>query len=170
MVLLFFTLDKHVVHIYFYFPPKLLAEHLVRSFCVLEAERHDSVAIEPLAGDEGVLLLILFCHLYLVVSGEGVNKSKKLVLGHRVHKLVNPRLREAILRACVIQVREVDAHSPLLVCLFDHDDVGQPLKIIDLPDEVSGEQLVYLIHDYFVLFKNENSSSLLDRLLLKIYV
>ena len=76
MVLLFFTLDEHVIHVYFYFPPNLLAEHLVRSFCVLEAERHDSVAIEPLVGDEGGLLLILFCHLYLVVSEEGVNKSK----------------------------------------------------------------------------------------------
>ena len=84
MVLLFFTLDKHIVHIYFYIPPNLLAEHLVYQSLVhgsrvLRTERHDSVAIKPMAGDEGGLLLIFFCHLYLVVSREGVHKGKKLV-------------------------------------------------------------------------------------------
>ena len=94
MILLFFTLEKHVVHIYFYVPPNLLAEHLVYQSLVhgsriLQTGRHDPVAVETLAGDEGDLLLILLCHLYLVVSGEGVHKGKKLVPGCRVHKLVN---------------------------------------------------------------------------------
>ena len=139
MVLLFFTLNEHIVHIYFYVPPNLLAEHLVYQSLecgsrVLQIERHDSVAIEPLAGDEGAILLIFFRHLYLVISKEGVHKGKKLVPGRRVHKLVNPGQREAILRADVIQIREVDAHSPFPICLFDHDNVGQPLRIVDFPD------------------------------------
>ena len=139
MVLLFFTLNEHIVHIYFYVPPNLLAEHLVYQSlecgsCVLQIERHDSVAIEPLAGDEGGILLIFFCHLYLVISREGVHKGKKLVPGRQVHKLVNLGQREAILRAGVIQIREVDAHSPFPVCLFYHDNVGQPFRIVDFPD------------------------------------
>ena len=84
MVLFFFTLDEHIVHIYFHVPPNLFAEHLVYQSlvcgpCILQTERHDRVAIKPLAGDEGRLLLILFCRLYLVVSGESVYKGKKLV-------------------------------------------------------------------------------------------
>ena len=95
MILFFFTFNKYVIHIYFYVPSNLLAEHLVYQSLVhgspiLQIERHDLVAIEPLASDEGGLLLILLYHLYLVVSGEGVHKGKKLVPGSRVHKLVNP--------------------------------------------------------------------------------
>ena len=166
MILPFLTFDKHVIHIYIYVPPILLAEHLVyqslvRSSRILQTERQDLVAIKPLAGDEGDLLLILLCHLYLVVSGEGVHKGKKLVPNHRVHKLVNPGQREAVLRAGAIQIHEVDAHSPFLVCLFDHDNVGQPLRIVDFPNEVSSKLLVHLVHDYFVSFKSKNSSSLL---------
>ena len=95
MVLFFFTLDEHIVHIYFHVPPNLFAEHLVyqslvRGPCVLQTERHDPVAVKPLVGDEGSLLLILFCHLYLVVSRKGVHKGKKLVPSYGVHKLINP--------------------------------------------------------------------------------
>ena len=90
--------------------------------------------------------------------------------GRRVHKLVNPKQREAVLRAGVIQICEVDAYSLFPICLFDYDDVGQPLRIVDFPDEVSNEQLVHLVHDYFVSFKSEKSSSLLDRLLLRIHI
>ena len=175
MILLFFTLDEHVIHIYFYVPPNLLAEllvyqSLVCGSCVLQIERYDPITIEPLAGDKGGLLLILLCHLYLVVSGEGIHKGKKLVPGRRVHKLVNPGQREVVLRAGTIQICEVDAHSPFPVCLFDHDNVGQPLRIVDFPDEVSSVQLVHLVHDCFVSFKSEKSSSLLNRFLLRIHI
>ena len=129
MFLLFFTLDKHVVYIYFHVPPNLPTEHLVYQSLVcgshiLQTERHDPIAMKPLAGDEGGLLLIVFCHLYLVVSREGVHKGKKLVPGRKVHKLVNPRKKEVVLRASAIQIFEVDAHSPFLVCLFYHGDVS----------------------------------------------
>ena len=141
MILLFLALDKHIIQKHLYLLPNLLAEHLVyqplvRCSCVLQTKRHDPVTIEPLAGDKGNPLLIFFCHLYLVVSEEGVYNREELVPGHRVHKLVNPRQREAVLRAGAIQIREVDTHSPFLVGLFYHDDVGQPLRIVDFPNEV----------------------------------
>ena len=84
MILLFLALDKHVIHIHFHVPPNLLAEHLVYQplvcgSCVLQTEGHNPVAIEPLAGDEGSLLLIFLSHLYLVVLGEGVHKGEELV-------------------------------------------------------------------------------------------
>ena len=55
-------------------------------------------------------------------------------------------------------------------CLFYHDDVGQPFRIVDFFDEVGSKQLVHLVHDCFVSFWSENSSSLLDRLLLRIHI
>ena len=46
------ALDEHVVHIYLYVPPNLFTEHLVyqplvRGPCVLQAEGHDLVTVEP---------------------------------------------------------------------------------------------------------------------------
>ena len=86
MVLFFFTLDEHIFHIYFHVPPNLFAEHLVYQFlvrgtCVLQTKRHDPVAIQPLAGDEGGFFLIFFCQLYLVVPKEGIHKGKEFVPG-----------------------------------------------------------------------------------------
>ena len=51
------------------------------------------------------------------------------------------------------------------VGLLDHDDVGQPLRIINFPDESSSQKLFYLFHNSLVPFKSENSSFLLDGLL-----
>ena len=95
MIFLFFALNEHVVHIDLYVPPNLLAKHpiyqsLVCGPRILQTERHNPVAIVSLAGDEGGLLLILLCHLYLVVFRESVHRGKKLVPYRRVHKLVNP--------------------------------------------------------------------------------
>ena len=52
---------------------------------------------------------------------------------------------------------------------FYNDDVRQPLGIEDFPDEVSSKQFIHLVHDY-VSFRSENSSSLLDRFLLRIHI
>ena len=64
--------------------------------------------------------------------------------------MVNSGQGEVVLQASAIQIYEVDARSPFPVCLFDHDDVGQLLRVIDFPDEVSGEQLVHLVHNYLI--------------------
>ena len=67
--------------------------------------------------------------------------------GYQVHKLVNPGQREAVLWVGAIQIREVDAHSPFSICLFDHENIGQLLRIVDFSYKVSNEQLVQLVHN-----------------------
>ena len=102
MVLLFFAFDEYVVNVHFHVPPNLFVEHLVYQSLVhgpyvLQTKRHDPVVVEPLAEDEGRHFLIFLYHLYLVVLREGVHKGKELVLGCRIHKLVDSGLREAVL-------------------------------------------------------------------------
>ena len=88
----------------------------------------------------------------------------------RVYQLVNPGQGKTILRASTIQICEVDAHSPLPVCFLDHDDIGQPLGIIDFSDKIGSKQFLYFVHDSFVSFRSKSSSHLLDELLLKVYI
>ena len=42
----------------------------------------------------------------------------------------------AILRASFVEVREIYAHPPFSIGLFNHDDVGQPVQVIYFLDEV----------------------------------
>ena len=84
--------------------------------------------------------------------------------------MVNPGQGKTILRASTIQICEVDAHSPLLVCFLGHDNIGQPFKIINFSDKIGSKQFVHFIHDNFVSFRGKSSSPLLDGLLLRAYI
>jgi len=48
---------------------------------------------------------------------------------------------------CLVEVGVVDAHPKLPVRLGDDDGIGQPLGVVDLLDEVSVQQFVYLFTD-----------------------
>ena len=92
MVLIFSTLDEHIVHIYFHIPLNLSVEHMVYQSLVcgpriLQTERHDLVAIEPLTGDEGSLLLILFLFaLNEHIINVYLHISSNLFFEHLVHQ------------------------------------------------------------------------------------
>ena len=80
-----------------------------------------------------------------------------------IHNEVDPRQREAVLRACFIDVNEVDTESPLAICFFDEHDVSQLLRILHLPDCSCLEEFADLLVDGFLSFWREASSLLLDR-------
>jgi len=52
---------------------------------------------------------------------------------------------------CLVEVGVVDAHPKLPVRLGDDDGIGQPLGVVDLLDEVSVQQFVYLFTDEVLL-------------------
>ena len=60
----FFTLNEHVIYIYFHVPSDLLAEHfihlpLVGYSYIFQSKGHYLIVIEPLAHNERSFLLIL---------------------------------------------------------------------------------------------------------------
>ena len=62
-----------------------------------------------------------------------------------IHYLVNTGEGERILRASVIEVRVIDAHTPLAILLRDDHDIGQPLRVLNIFDEASGEEFVHFL-------------------------
>ena len=76
---------------------------------VSEAEWHPSVSVATFGRDESRLLLILLHHQDLMVPGEGVHETQELAPSRGVDDEVDPRQRERILAAGLVQVREVDA-------------------------------------------------------------
>ena len=52
--------------------------------------------------------------------------------------LRDARARERILRACFVEVGEVDTHALLPSLLWHNDRVGQPIRVSDLANDPSG--------------------------------
>ena len=83
--------------------------------------------------------------------------------GCGVHDEVDPWQREAVLWACFVDVSEVDTESPLAICFFNEYGVGQPLRILYLPDRSCLEEFADLLIDGFLSFWREAPPFLLDR-------
>lgn len=55
------------------------------------------------------MLLVIFMHRDLMISSERVHEGHHLVAHRVVDQMVDVRLWEEILRACIVQVSEIDA-------------------------------------------------------------
>ena len=53
---------------------------------------------------------------------------------------------------------------------FHHDDVGQPIWVIEFSNEIGCKQLVYFVHYDFISLKSKNPSFLLDWFSFGIYI
>jgi hypothetical protein len=47
---------------------------------------------------------------------------------------------ELILRACLVEICEINTHSPLAVVFLDHDCIGQPFRVCHFSYDSSTEQ------------------------------
>ena len=72
-----------------------------------------------------------------------------------VHDEVDPWKREAFLWARFVYVSEVDTEPPLAIHFFDEYDVGQPLKVLDLPNRSCLEEFADLLVHGFLSFWRE---------------
>ena len=159
---------KHVIYVHLHSCAYLLLEHpvhqpLIGSSCILEPKRHHTITIGSLRCDKRGLLLVVWVYTDLVVAGEGIHKTEEFMAGCGVHDEVNPWQREAVLWARFVDVSEVDTESPLAIFFFDEYDVGQPLRILYLPDRSYFEEFADLLIDGFLSFWRKGPPLLLDR-------
>ena len=72
--------------------------------------------------------------------------------GCGIYDEVDSRQRETVFWACSVDVREVDAESPLAVRFFDQYNVGQPLRVFYFSDFSCLEEFTDLLVDRFLPF------------------
>ena len=82
------------------------------------------IAICPLSGNEGGLLLVTRIHPDLVVARESVHEAKELMARGGIYYKVDPRQGKTVFRAGSINVSEVNAESPFSIFLFDENHVS----------------------------------------------
>ena len=148
---------QHFFYVHLHSCAYLLLEHpihqpLIGSSCVLEPKLHHTITIGSLCCDELGLFLVVWVHIDLVVAGEGVHKTKEFMASCGVYDEVDSRQRETVLWACFVDVSEVDIESSFAICFFDKYDVGQPLRILHLPDRSSLEEFADFLVDGFFSF------------------
>ena len=82
--------------------------------------------------------------------------------GCGIYNEVYPWQRETIFWACLVDVNEVDAESPLAVHFFEEYDVSQPFRILHFSDCPCLEELADLLIYSILSFYSETPSFLLD--------
>ena len=160
-------LHQHVIYIHLHGRSYLLREHsvyqpLISSSHILEPKGNYTIAISSLPGDERGLFLVIWIHANLVVVGEGIHETEEFMAGCGIYDEVDSRQRETILWAFFVDVSEVDAKSPLVVCFFDEYNVGHPFRIFHLFDCPCLEEFVDLLVDRFLPLWHEAPSLLFD--------
>ena len=79
-----------------------------------------------------------------------------------IHYEVDPRQGKAIFRASPINIGEVNAESPLAICLLDENHISQPVGIIYFSDSSGLEEFVDLFVYRLLPFWGETSSFLFN--------
>ena len=112
---------------------------------ILETERHDPVTVKAMISDESCLFFVFQRHSNLIIAGERIHEGEELMARGRVHQLIDSGKGIAVLRTGLIQLFEVYAHPPLAVCLFDQDNIRNPIRIIDFLNESGLEELIHFL-------------------------
>lgn len=148
-----FALDQYIIHVDFHVSPKLGAEYflhkpLVCCTRILQAQRYDLVKVRSYGYDKRNLALVGRVERNLVISLRCIHHAQHLRTRRRVGQLVDSWKGVMIFWTCLVQVTEVNAHSPFVLGLLDLDIVGQPLWVNYLSD-VTGleEHLDFLLND-----------------------
>ena len=68
-----------------------------------------------------------------------------------------------VFRADLIEMLEVDAHSERLVLLGHHDNIGEPLGVVYLANEVGCQKLSHLFSDCLPLVRGGPTQAFSDR-------
>ena len=72
-----------------------------------------------------------------MIPGIHVQKRQTLTPRSRIDNLVDAGERKMIFRTCPIDMLEVNAHAKGISLLRDHDNISEPLRVVNLSDELS---------------------------------
>ena len=100
---------------------------------------------------------------YLMITLESIQETHPRMTDSSVYQLIYLGHREWILRASLIQICEINAHSPLPTLFLYYYRVCQPFRIEDLLDSPSLLEFRYLLSDYFYMLFGWTSRELLFR-------
>lgn len=79
--------------------------------------------------------MIRLIHLDLVITGISIQETEVLATRGGVDHPLDARQWERVFWTCLVEVGAVDAHSPGHVLFPDHNGLGRPLWVGDLPGE-----------------------------------
>lgn len=156
------ALHEHIINVDFYIVPNLLFKYFVHQLlaghpCILQAKRNYHLTKQTTISNKCHLLLIFWHHMDLIESREDIHKWEKLVAHSSIHQLINMNERIAIFQTSLVQIDEINAHSPLSDGLFYQDDIGQPLSVVDFSNKPTTSELVHLLYNSFLSLRSKIS-------------
>ena len=86
-----------------------------------------------------------------MITLEGIQETHPRMADSSVYQLIYLGYREWIFRANLIQIREINAHSPLPILFLYYYHVCQPFRIEDLLNSPSLLEFCYLLSNCFCM-------------------
>ena len=77
--------------------------------------------------------------------------------------MVDARERKMIFRACPIDMFEINAHTKGIVLFGNHNDIGEPLGVVYLSDELCCKESSHLLANGFFLLNGGPSKMFFNR-------
>ena len=74
-------------------------------------------------------------HLDLIIARIGVHEAKELVSSRNFYWLIDPPEGITIFWTCFVEIRKVDADSPLSILFLHENEIKEPVWIERLSDE-----------------------------------
>ena len=93
---------------------------MIGGSCILQTEWPYFIVIISNRSNEGCLLLIVQCQRYLMIALESIQETHLTMADRSVYQLIYLGHREWIFRVSLIQIREINAHSPLPTFFLYH--------------------------------------------------
>ena len=107
-------------------------------------------------------------HFDLVISGEGVHKTEKLMFGGGINYQVNFSQRKAIFWTCLVEGSEVNTYSPLSLFFWGDDNIGEPIRVMGLSNDIGLNGFYYLFFYDFQSFLGKVSFFLANRWIVRV--
>ena len=138
--------------------------------CILQVKSHHCVAVHSQWCSKRCILLVFRIHLNLIISWEAIHEGHSLKTAHIINHDICDRERKLIFGTSSVQIVEVNTNLNLSLLFREENNVGNPIRMLLLPDEIG----VYELFDFwFNCFHNlwtESLLLLLDGLCIRIDV
>jgi hypothetical protein len=143
---------------------------LIGFTCVFQPERHSFVSVCPEQGDERGFDLIFLLERNLVISRIAIKEAEEYTTRRRIDNLINARQPEVILRAMLVEIDVINAHSPFIILFPYKDGISYPLWMDYFFNEASREEFSYFPFNCLTLVVSKPSKALLFGHSLWVYI
>src|SRR3954464_7462458 len=148
----------------------ILHTPLISSLRTLKPEGHRNIAEGSKGSNEHRLLLVLNCHLDLMITRIGIQKTQTLATCRSINDLINTGESKRIRWTGFIQVCVIHTHAPGAIFLKNQHRISKPLMMKNFNNKPSCQEPGHFLTNRFTSFFVKPAQELFHRFVFGIHI